>query len=184
MEDLSLHILDIAENSMDAGARIIEIVIREDSANDLLVVEVTDDGKGMDAETIRRVTDPFYTTRTTRKVGMGLPLLNEAAKAANGHLEIQSFPGRRTTVTATFQRSHIDCKPLGSMADTIVALVARGPDIEIMYRHESDGRAVTFSTSEVRRRLKGLPVNAVEILNFITQYLRQEENSFHVNTKE
>lgn len=177
MEDLSLHILDIAENSIDAGAKNIRIVVREDFLTDVLTIEITDDGKGMNPEMLKSVTSPFTTTRTTRKVGFGLALLDEAAKAANGKLEIRSNPGKGTTVTATFQLSHIDCKPLGQLPETITAVIARRPEAEITYTHERNGAKFVFRTEDVRDLIGNGPVNSVGTLSFIKRYLTQEENN-------
>jgi len=178
MEDLSLHILDIAENSIAAGAKNIEIIVKEDSANDVLSIELIDDGRGMDQHAAWKAVDPFYTTRTTRHVGLGLPLLDDATKVANGRLDIQSTPEKGTRITATFQLSHIDRKPLGKMAETITMLVARQPDTDIAYRHERDGWFISFSTREIKRFLNGFPLNSGKTLSFIKQYITQEENSF------
>ncbi len=175
MEDLSLHILDIAENSVNAGATSIQIIIREDIFEDVLTIEIEDNGAGMTPGELEMASDPFYTTRTTRKVGLGLPLLDEAARAANGNLEIDSRPGLGTKVCATFQLSHIDRKPVGNMAETITALLARRPDIDVVYRHERGDDLVSFTTKDVRQQLDGLPLNSALSLNFVMQYLAQEE---------
>ncbi len=175
MEDLSLHVLDIAENSIDAGARAIDILVKEDVGNDLLLLEIRDDGVGIGRENIGRLTDPFYTTRSTRLVGLGLPLLEEAAKAANGSLKVASIPGQGTTVTATFQLSHIDRKPIGQMPDTVMTLVAAQPEIDISYRHECDGRTVSFCSRDFKRRFGNVPVNSPEMLHAIRRHLRTEE---------
>jgi anti-sigma regulatory factor (Ser/Thr protein kinase) len=182
MEDLSLHILDVAENAITAGAENISIVVQEDVARDLLTIEITDDGKGMGEDALEKASDPFYTTRTTRKVGLGLALLKEAAAMANGQVDIRSAPNRGTTVRATFQLSHIDRKPLGKMADTITALLATRSDINISYRHEREGGILQFDTKELKRRLDGLPLNTVRTLSFLNKYLNQEEDnlSHHV----
>jgi anti-sigma regulatory factor (Ser/Thr protein kinase) len=177
MEDLSLHILDIAENALTAGARNLSIEVQEDHSADLLTVAIADDGRGMSSEIAARAADPFTTTRTTRKVGLGLALLREAAVAAGGGLEIRSSPGKGTTVTATFRLGHIDRKPLGSMAETILALLAAPGQVEIVYRHARDGRVVAFDTKEIRRRLEGLPIHSTEVLRFVRDYLTQEEAS-------
>ena len=177
MEDLSLHILDIAENSRNAGARTIEIRIREDRLQDVLTIDITDDGEGMDAATVAQVADPFYTTRTTRRVGLGLPMLAEASRAAGGTMDVRSTPGKGTIVSATFRLGHIDRKPLGNMAETITTLIAGWPDVDLTYRHDRDGGSVSFNTAEVRLRLGEEPLNSVEILNFILRYLAQEEDS-------
>ncbi|HCV42662.1 MAG TPA: ATP-binding protein [Bacteroidetes bacterium] len=177
MEDLSLHILDIAENSINAGATNIEITIDEDSKQDVLKLEIADNGSGMDATSVEKALDPFYTTRTTRRVGLGLPFLDEAARAANGRLEIDSHLGVGTKVIATFQLSHIDRKPIGNMADTITTLIAGRPEVDITYRHGRDGHTVSLSTKEIRRQVDGVSLNSAETLSFIRQYLEQEEHS-------
>ena len=135
MEDLALHILDLAQNSIEAGANAIDIDLLEDMAADRLIIEVRDNGRGMDAETLSRVTDPFYTTRTTRRVGMGLPLLSQAARAAGGDVEIDSRPGVGSRVRAVFQYRHIDRAPIGDVETTLMVLLASHPDLEIRFRH-------------------------------------------------
>lgn len=177
MEDLSLHILDIAENAIGAHATVIEIILNEDTKQDLMTLEIADNGIGMDEETTKRVLDPFYTTRTTRRVGLGLPFLSEAAKAANGMLTIASRPGSGTRVKATFQRSHVDRQPVGNMADTIVTLIAGRPDLDIIYEHWIDGHVVSFNTKDVRE-VWGESIATPEILRFIRQYIEQAETSF------
>jgi hypothetical protein len=177
MEDLSLHILDIAENSVSAGARTVAILIMEDCAQDLLSIEIRDDGAGMDSEVAKRAADPFYTTRTSRRVGLGLALLRDAAVAANGALEVTSAPGAGTTVRATFRRSHIDTKPLGNMPETIVALLAFAAAIDVCYRHVRNGREMRFDTKEIRAQLAGASLNSVEALTAVREYLDREEHA-------
>lgn len=176
MEDLSLHILDIVENSLNAGATIVDITIKEDAHGDLLTIEVKDNGRGMDTRTSDNARDPFYTTRTTRRVGLGLPMLEEAAKAANGGMVITSAPGEGTTITVTFQLSHIDRKPLGRMADTVTAIIAGRPEVDLNYRHERAGESIVFSTKDIKERFQDLPLNSTQALSFIREYLTQEEN--------
>jgi hypothetical protein len=182
VEDLSLHILDVAENSLAAGATRITIVIREDIARDTLTIEIEDNGKGMNNAEVARITDPFYTTRTTRRVGLGLSLLDEAARAANGGLEVYSAPGSGTRVVAKFQLSHIDRKPLGNLAETITALIAHRPELDLSYRHDRDGQSVLFSTEDLRRHLGGQPANSPATLRFIREYVTQEEGGLITNT--
>ncbi len=141
MEDLALHILDVAQNAVEAGARSIDIDVREDVARDALVIEVRDDGRGMDPEAARRAIDPFFTTRTTRKVGLGLALLAEAARAAGGEVAVESAPGRGTTVRATFGHGHVDRQPLGDLESTLMVLLAGNPGVAVRFRHEANGRA-------------------------------------------
>lgn len=177
MEDLSLHILDIAENAVAAGARNIVITITEDCAGDSLTVEVSDDGSGMKKSVADSAMDPFTTSRTTRRVGLGLPLLLEAARAANGGAEIESRAGRGTRVKATFQLSHVDRKPLGDMAETVAALLATCDDIDIRYEHIRNERMVLFDTRDLRENIGGGPLNTVRALNIIRTFLSQEENT-------
>jgi anti-sigma regulatory factor (Ser/Thr protein kinase) len=177
MEDLSLHILDIAENSIAAGARNVSIAIHEDIPRNLLSIEIADDGKGMSAEVAERAADPFYTTRTTRRIGLGLALLREAATAANGTMDIRSTPGSGTTIRATFRLGHIDRKPLGSMTETIIALLVTSADIDILYTHTRKGRTVVFDTKEIRHQLGDLSLNSTGAVSLIRDYLSQEEET-------
>ncbi|MCX6133880.1 MAG: ATP-binding protein [Ignavibacteriales bacterium] len=177
MEDLSLHILDIAENSIAAGARNIHISVTEDVPGDLLHIEVTDDGKGMRSEEMQRADDPFYTTKPAHTTGMGLALLQQAAKEANGRMEITSSPERGTTVSAVFQASHPDRKPLGSMTDTITALVTACEDVDVVFLHVREGRRFVFDSKEIREELAGDPLQSVKARMVIRGYLNQEEDS-------
>jgi hypothetical protein len=152
MEDLSLHILDIVENSLAASASRIEIRIAEDTRQDLLTLEIADDGKGMDPETCRRTLDPFFTTRTTRKVGLGLPLLAQAAQQAGGRVEVASQPGRGTTVKAEFRLSHPDLKPLGDIAETLRAILAGRPQLSLCFEYRRDSQLVGKLYSDPHER--------------------------------
>ena len=177
MEDLSLHILDIAENSISAGARLINITLVEDSVRDLLTVEIADDGKGMSSDVVDKVVDPFYTSRTTRKVGLGLPLFQEAAAAANGSMEIRSIADRGTTVRATFQLSHIDRKPIGNMVETVTSLLCSSEEVDVRYVHIRDGNKMIFDSKEIRDELGCIPLNSIKGINVIRGYLNQEEEA-------
>jgi signal transduction histidine kinase len=146
MEDLSLHILDIAENSITASAKRIEIRIEEDQAKDLLTIEIKDDGKGMDKQVLKKVLDPFFTTRTTRRVGLGLSLLAQAARETDGNLELDSRNGEGTTVRASFRLSHPDRKPIGDILETIRTLVIGHPEIDFMYEHKKNDSIYRFDT--------------------------------------
>ena len=154
MEDLSLHVLDIAENSIRAKASRIEIKVVEDIKRDVLMIEIKDNGQGMDEKSIKRVIDPFFTTRTTRKVGLGLPLLSQAARESGGDFEIESKVGRGTRVKATFGYSHIDRKPLGNMEATLTTLIAGNPDIDFIYKHKKDDLEYRLDTKEIRARIE------------------------------
>jgi len=152
MEDLSLHILDIAENSINGAAKTIEIIIDEDREKDLLTIEIKDDGKGMDQKTLKKALDPFFTTRKTRKVGLGLSLLAQAAEQSGGKMELNSIPRLGTTVRATFRMSHPDCKPMGDINETMRMLVAGHPEINFVYEHHKDNSIYRFDTREACRK--------------------------------
>ena len=150
MEDLALHILDIAQNSLEAGASTIEIEIVEDVPEDSMVLSVRDNGRGMDKDALARAMDPFYTTRTTRSVGMGLPLLAAAARAAGGALTIDSEPGHGTHIRASFQHRHLDRAPLGDIETTLMVLLAGQPDTNILFRHRINERIFELESRDFR----------------------------------
>jgi len=172
MEDLSLHILDIVENSVAAQASAIEIRLSEDKKKDVLSVEVIDNGIGMDEETQRRALNPFFTTKKVRRFGLGLSLLSESAKAANGHLSIRSKKGKGTRIKADFQYSHIDRKPLGNIGQTIITLVIGNPDIDIIYIHKKDGHKYVFDTRKIRSQLVDIAMNSLDGMRMIKEELR------------
>lgn len=151
MQDLSLHILDLVENSLRAGAKLIGISVFEDMEQDLLTVEIRDDGKGMDPQTCSQAADAFFTTKPRRRVGLGLALLAMAAKQAGGGLHISSLPGVGTTVRATFRLSHPDCKPLGDMSATLETLVAANPEVDFIYEHRRGAEIARLDTRKVRQ---------------------------------
>jgi len=167
MEDLSLHILDIAENSISAGANRIEIRILEDIKKDFFSMEIKDNGKGMSQEILEKVTDPFYTTRTTRKVGLGLPFLSQSAKEAGGDLSITSNEGKGTTVYAYFKHSHIDRKPLGNIVDTLIVLIFGNPDIDFFYEHKRNNNTYSIDTKEIKLELGGVPISSSVVIEII-----------------
>jgi len=151
MEDLSLHILDIVENSITAHAKKIEIKIIEEKKKDLLTIEIIDDGKGMDEETLKNALDPFFTTGNTRKVGLGLSLLAQSAEESGGSIEIESKPGQETKVKATFGYSHIDRKPLGDVHESLKVLIAANPDINFIYEYQKDDVSYHLDTKGIKK---------------------------------
>jgi hypothetical protein len=173
MKDLSLHILDIVENSVTASADKIEIRISEDQKKDLLSVEVIDNGVGMDKDTVEQALDPFYTSKTVRRFGLGLSLLSEAAKAANGHLSIQSKMGEGTRIKADFQSSHIDCKPMGDMRQTIITLVMGNPEVDLIYVHKKNSHTYRLDTRRIKARLKETPINSPAGIRMIREDLKK-----------
>jgi len=176
MEDLSLHILDIAENGIRAGATLIEIDLAEDVKKDLLQITVKDNGAGMDPELLQKATDPFVTSRTTRRVGMGLPLLKQAAEETGGELRISSEPGKGTEVVATFKKSHIDRRPLGDMAATLAALITGNPDMDVVYHSRLREQEVEIDTRSIRRALDGaMGVNDPAVIRLIQDLFKKRE---------
>jgi hypothetical protein len=167
MKDLSLHIHDIIENSLSSGADKIRVRIDEDIKNDLLLIEVGDNGKGMDEDMLKNVLDPFYTTRTTRRVGLGIPLLAQAAKECNGDMKITAEKGKGTTITATFQYSHIDRKPLGDIERTLIVIIATNPDIHFIFEHTKNNSSYVLDTDEIKKKLGGLPINSPKAIKII-----------------
>ncbi|MBM4031459.1 MAG: ATP-binding protein [Planctomycetes bacterium] len=151
MEDLSLHILDIVDNSLRSEAKLVEISVVEDTQRDILTLEVKDDGRGMDAEECARAADPYYTTKPGRRFGLGLALLAQSAREAEGDFHVSSAPDGGTTVRATFRRSHPDRKPLGDMAATLQTLVVGHPEVDFVFNHRSAGESMHFDTREVRQ---------------------------------
>ena len=150
MKEISLHLLDLIENSVAAGARRVDLDVREDRAEDTLRIVVIDDGRGIPADMLQEATDPFTTTRDTRKVGLGLPLLAAAAEQAGGRFEITSEPGKGTTVRAQFQLSHVDRAPLGRIEETLATAAALHPTLDLRFRHSAAAGHYRVDTSALR----------------------------------
>lgn len=167
MQDLSLHILDVAENGIQAGASLLRIEVDEDTKADILTITIEDNGRGMAPDFLAKVLDPFVTTRTTRKVGLGLSLLQQAAQEAGGDLTVTSTPGAGTTVCVAMRHSHIDRKPMGDMADTVTALIEGNPNVDIVYVHRKDGREFVLDTRELRAELEEVPLNNPQVARLI-----------------
>lgn len=175
MRELSLHLLDIVQNSISAGAGRIQITLEEQSAAHTLSITVTDDGKGMDGAQLAQVVNPFFTTRTTRKVGLGVPLFKMAAEMTGGSFTITSEPGKGTSLTASFDTSHVDMIPLGETEQTILLLIHSNPDLDFIYTRSLDSRAFTLDTGEIRSVLGDVPLNNPDVTVWLKEYL--EENS-------
>lgn len=180
MDDLALHLLDIAQNALDAGATRIEFELVEDLDRDLFTIDVRDNGRGMPAGVAAKAADPFYTTRTTRRVGLGLSLLGEAARAAGGGLTIESAPGEGTRVHARFQHSHVDRAPLGDLEGTLMAIIAGSPDVDVRFRHLLGDRGFSMSSREIALELHGRSVQSPEGLTLLRETIRRGEASLAV----
>lgn len=174
LPEISLNVLDIAENSIRAQADLIQITLSEDRASHLLTLTITDNGSGMTEEQIAQVIDPFFTSRTTRKVGLGIPFLKQAAEITGGSLSIASAPGKGTSVKAQFHTDSIDCMPLGDMEDTIFTLVIMNESIHFVYTYVLDDQTYCFDTREIRAELgDDLSFQIPEISAFIKEYLNE-----------
>jgi hypothetical protein len=181
MRELSLHILDIAENGITAGADCIHIRVEEARTADLLTMEIIDNGRGMPAEKIQKLADPFVTTRTTRRVGLGLSLLAAAAERCEGRLAVKAEPGAGTTVRATFRYSHIDRAPVGDMAATITTLIMGNPQIEFVYTHIIDGEAFTLDTRELKAELGDHSLTNPMVIHHLTASIRNSIGQLTAN---
>jgi K+-sensing histidine kinase KdpD len=179
MTELSLNILDIAQNSIKAEAGLIELLVEIDTASDTLTVEINDNGCGMSAEQLEKVTDPFFTTRDTRNIGLGVPFFKDAAESTNGSFSITSELGKGTRVKAVFGLSHIDRVPLGDMNATIEMLIFYNTHIDFTYRYKINKTEFTLDTREIKELLEGAPIDAPDVKAFISEFLK--ENSAEVN---
>ena len=173
MQEISLNVLDIAQNSISAGARLVSICAQEDTSAGLLTIVIADDGRGMTAEQAAHVTDPFYPTRTTRRVGLGVPFFKMASEMTGGEFAIDSHPGEGTAVRAVFHTGHIDCMPLGDLEETVFTLVTLNPDIDFRYERVIDGERSILDTREFREILGDVPLNEPEVTQFIRDYLNE-----------
>lgn len=174
MRDLSLHILDAVENSIQAGASLVEIIIEEDLAADQLHITIRDNGRGIEKDQLARIFDPFFTTRRTRHVGLGIPLFKAAAERCNGSLTIASQAGQGTTLEATFQHSHIDRAPLGDVQGTLLTIILFDAG-DVHYVHRVDGRAFEFSTVDIRAELGGIPLSHPEVRRWLQAFIAEGE---------
>jgi nitrogen-specific signal transduction histidine kinase len=172
MNELSLHILDIVQNSIKANSKIVKIIINDDRINDLYTITIEDDGHGMDKSTLTEVADPFFTTRTTRKVGMGVSLFKMAAEMTEGSFVIDSELNKGTKVVATFKNSHIDRAPLGEIEETLSILILNDKEIDIYYEHIVNNKNYVFDTREVKKVLDGIPFTNYDVMMWIKSNIK------------
>lgn len=179
MQDLSLHLLDLAQNSIAAGASLIRISIDEDGQRDRLKIIIEDNGRGMDEVAAKRATDPFYTTRTTRKVGLGLPLFIATMERCQGSVTIKSTVGKGTALRAQCSLAHIDRPPFGKLDDTISTLILCNPEIDFEYHHKTDSGEFKLDTREVRKTIGEIPIHHPEIISWIQSYIGEGLNEIN-----
>ncbi len=179
MRELSLNILDIAQNSISAGASLITIEIAENTSEKTLLIGIYDNGKGMSESQVKSVIDPFFTTRTTRKVGMGIPLFKMAAEQTGGGLTIKSELGVGTEVRATFKTDSVDFTPLGDVTATVVMLITMNTDRDFIYRHSVDGEDFTVDTREIKNILGDVPLDTYEVSEWLKGYIEENTNELY-----
>jgi len=175
MEDISLHILDIAQNSIRAGATKIEIEVVERPAENLLSFVIRDNGCGMTEDQLSRLHDPFFTTRTTRRVGLGIPLLKQTAEQAGGGLSVTSAPGKGTTVEARYEYDNVDTPPLGDVAATLWTLIVTNPDVDFDYVHVSGDARFELNTRELKTVLSRSKLGTPRLARALRQYITENE---------
>jgi hypothetical protein len=173
LRDFSLHILDVVENGLDAGADLIRISVVEDREANRMEITISDNGRGIPEDKLPEITDPFYTTRTTRRVGLGLGLFRDASRRCDGDFLVGSVVGEGTEVRAVFRLDHIDLPPLGDMAGTMAALVAGNEEKDFVYTHQVNGNRFELDTRAVREELEGVPVSNPRVLRHITLSIRE-----------
>ncbi len=173
MKDLSMHIMDILQNSTRAGATLIELDVFENPETDQLTLRFKDNGCGMSEEVLQQVLNPFFTTRTTRKVGLGLSLLKQNAELTGGSLTIESQVNVGTTVTTVFGLSHIDRPPLGDLAGTIVLTASAYPKIRFIVHYKNGSVDYIFDTDEINEALDGISIQEPEIIQYLTEMFRE-----------
>ncbi|MBS7298935.1 MAG: ATP-binding protein [Eubacteriales bacterium] len=179
MEELSLHILDIVQNSVAAKAELIEVEIVEDIEADTLTITITDNGCGMSEEMVKKVVDPFTTGRKTRRVGLGIPLFKLAAELTGGDFEIESELGKGTRILARFGHSHIDRQPLGDIASTMHQLIVMNENTDFLYVHKVNGNEFKLDTREVKEILGGVSLAEYEVMVWLLEYLKENEDSLY-----
>ena len=174
MQELSMNILDIAQNAVRAGASLCSITLSESTAENLLRLSIKDNGCGMDAETLQKVCDPFFTSRSTRKVGLGLPFMQMAAEQTGGSMSIESVLGKGTEVKAVFTLGHIDLMPLGDMGASFAALAAGSPQMDFNLCYEKDGQRFQFGTGQAKEILGDVSLSEPAVILFLQEYVNEQ----------
>ena len=174
MRELSLNVMDVAQNSVRAGASLVEILVEESDKNDFLTITIRDNGCGMSQEQVQQVIDPFFTTRTTRKVGLGVPLFKMSAEQTGGSFDIQSELGRGTQTKASYVKSHVDMTPLGDINSTISILIRCNPDIDFVFTRTTDYGTFTLDTRELRTVLEGVSLDTPDVVEWIEEFLKEQ----------
>ncbi len=173
MPDIAMHLLDIVYNSIRANASLIRIFVENSLNEDRITCRVEDNGKGMDEETVKKVQNPFYTTRTTRDVGLGIPLFKEGALQSEGTFSLTSKENVGTIIEATYKKSHLDCPAMGDIAETLVTLIQANENIEYEVEYKWDEDSFILNTVEIKELLEGVPINSPEIILWLKEYIKE-----------
>lgn len=174
MRELSLNVMDVAQNSVRAEATLVHITVLESDKDDSLSITISDDGCGMTEEQVSQVIDPFFTTRTTRKVGLGVPLFKLSAEQTGGSFSIKSKVGEGTTTYASYVKSHVDMTPLGDINSTVEILIRCNPEIDFVFTHSTDSGSFTLDTRELREILGDVSLDTPDVIDWIHQYLIEQ----------
>ena len=175
LPEISLNVLDIAQNSIKAGASLVQIEVERMPEENRMNLSIIDDGCGMDAEQLEHVVDPFFTSRSTRKIGLGVPFLKQAAEASGGNFSIMSEKGVGTQVRAAFHTDHIDCMPLGDINSTIFSLVTINEQLDFVYTYKVGKKQFTLDTREIREILGDVSFQNPDVTSFLKEYLSENQ---------
>ncbi len=174
MRELSLNVMDVAQNSVRAEASLVILTVTESDREDKLVISIEDNGCGMTEEQVASVIDPFFTTRTTRKVGLGVPLFKMSAEQTGGSFSIESELGKGTKTTASYVKSHVDMTPLGDINSTVSILIRCNPDIDFVFIHSTDIGSFTLDTRELREVLGDVSLDTPDVIEWISEFLKEQ----------
>lgn len=184
MRELSLNVMDVVQNSVSANASLITITVKESDKDDFLDIYIEDNGKGMSKEQVQNVIDPFFTTRTTRKVGLGVPLFKMAAQQTGGSFDIKSQLGVGTTLSAHFIKSSVDMTPLGDINSTVKILIQCNPTLDFVFSHSTDLGEFVLDTRELRQILgEDVPLDTLDVLEWIDGFLKEQSNIIYGGAK-
>ena len=181
MKDLSLHILDIVQNSIRAKANLIGIEITELPVENQLIITVTDNGTGMSEEQLHQAIDPFYTSRTTRKVGLGLPLFKQNAEMTDGSFNLKSELGKGTKVTAVFGMNHLDRPVMGDLVGTLLILICSSGEADYVFKHQTPSGEFELDTRNIRQTLENVPINQPEVRSFLKEMLHENLEQIQIS---
>jgi anti-sigma regulatory factor (Ser/Thr protein kinase) len=181
MKDLSLHILDIVQNSIRANAKLIGIEITELPKENHFIISITDDGSGMNPEQLQRAIDPFYTSRTTRKVGLGLSLLKQNAEMTDGSFEIKSECKKGTQVTAIFGLNHLDRPIMGDLVGTLLLLICSSGETDYVFKHQTPCGEFVLNTRELKQTLENVPLNHPEVRSFLKEMIQENLEQIQIS---